>query len=448
MVEKVKYKPIDILGSSGLDHSGGQIEEEWLSQLKGEKGIAAFTEMRDNDPIIGSILYAIKTLIRQTEWRVEPSGEDPRHVELAEFVESCVDDMSTTWIDLISEVLSFLPFGWSWFEILYKQRKGRTGDGKTDSKHNDGRIGWRKFSIRAQSTLLKWEFDEEGGIQGMWQSAPPDYEIAYIPIEKSLLFRTETHKGNPEGRSILRNAYRSWWFLKRIQEIEAIGIERDLAGLPIMELPLELFSPSATSAQKQVLADFRDMIQRVRRDEYEGICLPSQTDMDGNPSGYRLSLLSSGGRRPIDVNEIVKRYESRIAMSVLGEFVLLGMDSVGSFALSSNKTTLFAQALGAYLEGVSSVFSRFAIPRLLKLNGYTDPEFYPTLTFSDIETPDVNELAGALSGLTAAGILTPDDELEKWVREFANLPVSEGESSREDSGEEPTEEETPEEGEV
>jgi hypothetical protein len=295
---------------------------------------------------------------------------------------------------------------------------------------------------------LKWEFDEEGGIQGMWQSAPPDYEIAYIPIEKSLLFRTETHKGNPEGRSILRNAYRSWWFLKRIQEIEAIGIERDLAGLPIMELPLELFSPSATSAQKQVLADFRDMIQRVRRDEYEGICLPSQTDMDGNPSGYRLSLLSSGGRRPIDVNEIVKRYESRIAMSVLGEFVLLGMDSVGSFALSSNKTTLFAQALGAYLEGVSSVFSRFAIPRLLKLNGYTDPEFYPTLTFSDIETPDVNELAGALSGLTAAGILTPDDELEKWVREFANLPVSEGESSREDSGEEPTEEETPEEGEV
>jgi phage gp29-like protein len=147
--------------------------------------------------------------------------------------------------------------------------------------------------------------------------------------------------------------------------------------------------------------------------------------MDGNPSGYKLSLLSSGGRRPIDVNEIIKRYESRIAMSVLGEFVLLGMDSVGSFALSSNKTALFSQALGTYLSGIADVFNTFAIPRLLRMNGYTDAEYYPEMTYSDIETPDINELAGALSGLTAAGILTPDDELEKWVREYANLPVPE-----------------------
>ena len=71
------------------------------------------------------------------------------------------------------------------------------------------------------------------------------------------------------------------------------------------QLPIEMLSPDATAQQKQVVNDFRDMVQRVRRDEYEGLIVPSETDMDGNPSGYKLSLLTSGGRRPIDVNEII-----------------------------------------------------------------------------------------------------------------------------------------------
>ena len=132
----------------------------------------------------------------------------------------------------------------------------------------------------------------------------------------------------------------------------------------------------------------------------------------------------------MDVDQIVKRYESRIALSVLGEFVLLGMDGVGSFALSSNKTALFAQALGTYLQGIATAFNTQAIPKLMRLNGWTDAENYPKLVFSDIETPDVQEIAGALSGLVTAGVITPDDELEGWVRDFANLPKAQSATSR------------------
>jgi hypothetical protein len=52
-----------------------------------------------------------------------------------------------------------------------------------------------------------------------------------------MLFRTKSRKGSPEGKSILRNAYRSWYFKRRIQEIEGIGIERDLAGFPTLTAP-------------------------------------------------------------------------------------------------------------------------------------------------------------------------------------------------------------------
>lgn len=66
------------------------------------------------------------------------------------------------------------------------------------------------------------------------------HEMDRIPMSKAMLFRTESVKDNPEGRSILRNAYRSWYFKRRIQEIEAIGIERDLAGLPVIHAPERL----------------------------------------------------------------------------------------------------------------------------------------------------------------------------------------------------------------
>lgn len=425
-----KYEFLDVLGSTGLKREAGQISEEWLRHLEGDKGHKIYTEMRDNDPVVGAILYAIKTLVRQTKSQINPGSDEPIAKEYAEFVENCIEDMSVTWPDFLAEVLSFLPFGWSYFEILYKMRRGYNEDAKLSSGYNDGRVGWRKFAVRSQDTLFKWEFDEEGGLMGLWQMAPPNYEQVYIPLEKALHFRTETHKNNPEGRSILRNAYRSWYFLKRIQEIEAVGVERDLAGLPVMQIPVELLASNATASQKAIVNDFRDMIQKIRRDEYEGVVIPSDTDIDGNPTGFRLSLLSSGGRRPLDVDQIIKRYESRVALSVLGEFVLLGMDGVGSFALASSKTALFAQALGVYLQSIAAVFNEQAIPRLMRLNGFTDAKNYPQLSFSDIETPDVQELAGALTGLVGAGIITPDDELEAWVRDFANLPSPDSATDR------------------
>jgi len=427
-----KYDFLDVLGSTGLNRQAGQIDEEWLKQLQGEKGQKIFTEMRDNDPVVGAILYAIKTLVRQTKSQINTASDDPVAKEYAAFVEECIEDMSVTWPDFLAEVLSFLPFGWSYFEILYKVRRGHNDDPKLSSSYDDGRVGWRKFGVRSQDTLFKWEFDDEGGLRGLWQMAPPTFEQVYIPLEKALHFRTETHKNNPEGRSILRNAYRSWYFLKRIQGVEAVGVERDLAGLPVMQVPVELLASNATSSQKAVVDDFRDMIQKIRRDEYEGIVIPSETDMDGNPTGFKLSLLSSGGRRPLDVDQIIKRYESRVALSVLGEFVLLGLDGVGSFALSSSKTALFAQALGVYLQSIASVFNEQAIPRLMRLNGWNQVEHYPSLSFSDIETPDVQEISTALTGLVGAGIITPDDELESWVRDFANLPSSDSATARRD----------------
>lgn len=218
------------LGATGLKRTSGYINEEFLPQLKGRKAVQVFKEMNDNDPTVGALLFSVDRLMRQIEWRVEPADQDSESKQAAEFVEECMEDMSTTWDDVVSEILTMLPFGWSWHEIVYKQRVGPwEKDPKKRSKYTDGKIGWRKLPIRAQETLTRWIFDETGGVRAMVQMAPPAYKQVVIPIEKSLLFRVSTAKGNPEGRSFLRNAYRPWYVKKRLEEIEMIGAERDLA---------------------------------------------------------------------------------------------------------------------------------------------------------------------------------------------------------------------------
>lgn len=423
-----------VIGRTGLNRYGGHIYEELHPKLQGSVATRIYMEMRDNDPIIGAILFLIRMLIRQSKWTVEPAGQRREDLANAKFLAECKDDMSHTWEDFISEVLSMLIFGWSYFEIVYKRRAGDGNNPAKRSKYTDGKIGWRKIELRAQETLEEWEFDDEGGIKGMWQNPPPDFGRVFIPIEKALLFRTETTKNSPEGRSILRNAYTSWYYLKNIRVFEAIGIERDLAGLPVLQVPPHILLSDASSADQTLLADLKEMVSEIKRDEREGLIVPAEsyTDSGGTEikTGYKFGLVTSGGSRQIDTNQVIKRYESRIAMTTLAEFILLGMDKVGSFALASSKTNMFAVSLGAWLDMIASVVNRYAVTRLFALNGLPLdrlPRFIP----GDIENIPLDEIGKYISDLTKVGVLIPDEALQREVRRIAKLPESDDALSEE-----------------
>jgi hypothetical protein len=413
------------LGRTGLEEFGGFIYEEFLPQLQGTKGIKIYREMSDNDPVIGAILFAIEMLIRQVDWRVEPAGTSKEEVDMADFLESNMSDMSDTWQDTISEVLSMLTFGWSFHEIVYKRRQGMQSNPDSSSKFNDGKIGWAKLPIRSQESLWAWIFSDNGDLLAMEQQPPPDYRIRSIPMEKALLFRTKVRKGNPEGRSILRNAYRPWYFKKNIETIEGIGLERDLAGLPIAWVPPELLDPNASTEDRAVLSEIKKIVRNVRRDEQEGIVYPLAYDENNNKL-YDLTLLSTGGRRQFDTGAIVQRYDSRIAMTVLADFILLGHENVGSFALSSDKTNLFSVALGAWMDSICQVFNRKAVPQLFALNGYST-ENLPKIVHGDIESIPLSDLGEYINKLSGAGYpLFPNKELEDELLRVAGLPINSG----------------------
>lgn len=404
------------IGRIGQRRYGGIIYEEFLPELRGRRGVEVFREMSENDDVIGAILFAIEMLVRQCNWNVEPGGNTAKDKEAAEFVEGCMDDMQDTWIDTISEILSFLTFGWSFHEIVYKRRMGNSKDKRLSSKYDDGLIGWMKLPIRAQETLWEWEYDDEDNLIAMTQQPPPGYGLYTIPMSKGLLFRTKSRKNNPEGRSILRNAYRSWYFKRRIQEIEGIGIERDLAGLPVIHGPegLDLWDDTIPEYVK-ARAGLEGMVKSIRRDEMEGVVLPY---------GYTLELLSSSGNRQFDTNAIINRYDTRMAMTVLADFIFLGHSETGSWALSSDKTELFAVAIGAFLDIICETFNSQGIPPLININGehFAGITDYPHMTHGDIEDADITKVSQFIKDMTGIGVLVPDDGLEDYIRQVGHLP--------------------------
>jgi hypothetical protein len=415
------------LGQSGLKRSYGYIYEELLPQLHGRKAINVYQEMHQNSSVVGAVLFAIDMFMRKVAWREEAADQSPKAQRDAEFLASVREDMSQTWPDFISEINTMLPFGWSWFEIMYKQRFNEVVDeyGRTASKFNDGMIGWDRFMPISQESWWRWDFDPYSGkVIGMWQRPAPDYSERYLPIGKSLHFRTASRKDNPEGVSVLRTAYRAWYFLKRIEEIEAIGVERDLAGIPIATVPAEMLGKNASDDDKAMVQSIIKLVQNVRRDEQEGIVWPQAYDAAGNEL-YTFKLLTSGGTRQFPTDTIISRYESRIAMTVLADFLLLGNDSsTGSYALATSKASMFQSALETWLNSIESVLNNEAIPRLFRMNGIKGP--YPKLRHDIVQKPTLTDLATLISALAGAGAqLFPDSRLENHIREFAELPVRE-----------------------
>ena len=398
------------LGVAGDNVQNGQIRaDEFLPELRGKKAVRKYREMRDNDSTIGAVMYATEQVLRDVKLHVKPANESEEAKREAEFVKSVLDDMDHTLDDHIAEALSFLSYGFAWFEVVYKRREGmQTQNLKKRSKYNDGRIGVRKIAARAPWTVNKFDVDDTtGDVLGLHQDTGRIGNTHYIPINKSLYYRTTSINGDPSGRSVLRNAYTSYEYLNNLQSIEAIAVERELAGIPVARIPAEYLSNDASTAQAGFVNNLRQILRDVKFNEQGYIILPSDTypDKDGAPTNTRLvdvELMSSNGNRNIDIDPIVRRYQHDIARSVLSEFLMLGSQG-GSYALSKSKTDLFLRALESYIQAIVDVLNKQLIERLWELNGL-NYDLMPKIEAGDVAPHDLKEIAAFLRNLNGANI--------------------------------------------
>jgi hypothetical protein len=413
MTEEIKkvgrYSEIGV--ASDYDPRWGLRGDEFLADMRGERGIKRLREMATNDPIIGAILSAMDLMIRATEVRIE--GGSAQANELVTYSLYNMQDQS--FEDFISDVLSFLPYGFSLFEIV----------AAPPSRHPQGWVTLKKLAPRAQWTIDRFETTRNGDILGVYQTST--LHSGFIPYAKLLHFRTASKQADPAGMSVLRSAYSSWYFANRIKEIEAVAIERELNGLPLFRVPSEYLAPDATDEQRAFINKVSAIARDVKRNEQGYIIIPSDVyeHADGKLTDIRLvdfELIASQGKRDIDTNQTIIRYQMDMARSALADFVLLGVNDRGSFALSKSKADLFLQALTGYVSAIASVLNRKLIPKLLAWNGIplTDA---PKLTFGRVAPVDLAELGTFIDRVSGVGVPLNDDlPTINYVLGAAGLP--------------------------
>ncbi len=393
------------VGATGLQYSHGAVYEDHVPKLQNlDSRVRIYSEMM-TDPVINAILFVIEMYVRRVEWPIVPA-EGAKGKSDAAFLEDCRKGMSHTWQDFLSEALSMLPYGFALHEIVYKLENGR--------------VMWKKLPIRAQSSVEKWVFDKNGGVRGFVQRVENDTLNRYvtIPMEKLLLFRTSVNRGNPEGKSVLRGAHKPWFFKKKLEIIEAIGLERELAGYPVMTVPGDVFADNETA--KARLQRAIDIVTNIRKDEQMGAVIPT---------GWELELLSSSGTKSNNTDGVIQRYDTRIAQSVAADIILMGHQNVGSYALAESKTALLTQAMSAWLDAIQEVLNKYAIPRLFALNGVTNREL-PKFSHGPVVAIEPLKLANILFRLAGIDAVRPDDDSETHLRSMLGLPAADPTTAR------------------
>lgn len=389
------------MGGSGTPVFDGIYDVEYKHTLSTEfssSGLRIYERMRKSDPVVRASLRIIKLGLLQGEWFVESASEDSKDEEIKEFVEEALfTRMDRTFEEVLKDSLTHLDFGFYVSEKLFKLE--------------DNLVYWKDMGYRAQTSITR--FLTQDGEPGVTQQLIGDSvkqtkskeSTVSIPMEKLMVFTNDKEGDNLRGVSLLRPAYKPWFFKESVEKIDAIGFEREAVGIPVFKMP-------DGNANTEDVAKAEEIGKNLRANEKAYVILPS---------GWELDVKYPSGSSSRSAEDTVKRYNRDIFYNVLAQFLDLGSSSVGSRSLSEDHTDVFYRSLQAVGDYVASIWNTQAIKQLVSLN-FPEATQFPKLKVTGIRRIDENSFSTALLRLTQAGILVPDDELEEFVRDLFKLP--------------------------
>jgi len=217
--------------------SGGSSEyvrvfqEEYKNNLRGRLGAKKYMEMR-NDARVRNSLKLAKTPVLAARWYVEPASSDERDIYIANFIWNNLDKwMTQSWYQFLYEVLYMLDYGHYVFEKVFDLR---VIDGQQ-------RVIWKKLAPRHPVEVLEFIYDSRGGPEAIRLVANNrKLNEVVVPIDKMLVFSYEQETGNLAGRSVLRSAYKHWFYKENLYKIDAIQKERHSIGIPVISTASQL----------------------------------------------------------------------------------------------------------------------------------------------------------------------------------------------------------------
>lgn len=410
-LSKVRTRGAKTIGVSGVVNYGGfLLESEENVKLLGVEKYKTYSNILANVSIIGAGTRYFLNLVAKPSWRVEPANQTPEAIEAAEFVQTVMDRVNTPWSRIIRRAAMYRFYGFSIQEWTAKRFK-------------DGRIGLKDIAPRPQSTITRWKTDRIGEVQGVWQTDPQNYHEIFLPREKFIYLVDDSINDSPEGLGLFRHIIEPAKRLQRYEELEHIGFETDLRGVPVGKAPFAALQRKVKSSEiTQEEADaltkpMRSFMENHIRGNKTALMMdstPYQTSDEGQkPSTtplWDIELLKSGITSQDAIYKAIMRITTEIARVLGVEGLLLGGSDRGSLALSKDKSHNFYLIVDSTITELLASYQKDFIGPLWDLNGF-DEELKPTLKADVVQFRDVESISRALRDIQTTDMTEEDAAL-------------------------------------
>ena len=265
----------------------------------------------------------------------------------------------------------------------------------------------KNLDPRGQETLDRWEFDpvDKDDTTGFWQRDPDTGALTLIPLDKTIHMTFRGRKGNPQGKSLLRDIWRLWRFIKDLENFEGIGLERSVGGMPIAELPDEPLDDAD-------LAALQEALRNLRMDEEMYMI---------TPFGLKVSPYSANmNTGPLNV--VILRKQKEMLMRGFAQFLTLGMNNVGTQALEKGSQDFFTLGLKAVQQEFLETWNQQLVPYLFRFNKFPGMTGLPKISWDTPGRVDVEAMLTAYNTGKSAMVITPTREDEEHFRAIMDLP--------------------------
>jgi hypothetical protein len=386
------------LGSTAPSPYTSWLHREYNQTLRDLSGLQKYDEMRRSDSTVRGSLRLIKTPVLSGRWFMAPASDSTKDKKIADFVWwNLTKGMSSSWPQLLNEILLMLDYGFYLFEKVFTN----------EHPQQPGKICWQKLSPRHPLEIQQWKLDEYGGPAGVEMYNPnitaPDKKIE-IPINKLAVFTFDKEAGDMTGMSVLRSAYKPWYYKSQLEKIDAIQKERHGIGVPIIKLPITFNDADKKYAE--------NLGRNLRTNDKAHVVLPP---------GWEIVFAKLEGQ-PVNALESVEYHDLQIQKNILAAFMNGGA--------KEEDQDLFLKSCRYIAEVITDVFNKYCIPQLVDYN-WAGTKAYPELKVRRIgEQGDWRTMSFALRNMVGAGVIVPDDELEKTVREEMDLPPADPKTAR------------------
>lgn len=405
------------VGNTGLRLKGvrGKVEENLSKLWKGKNKKDFISEMRLNDPYVNAWINAKNAIALKPDWVIQPRNpEDSKSKEYADLISNMLfDDMATTFNSFVLNSVTMAEYGFAISEIVLKKRQGKTDNPMTTSLYDDGLFGIAKLSPRWQNSITKWDIDNNGNIDNVYQRSD-DFGTTdvKIPYKKILHFVMNGYNGNPEGESVLRGTFASYYNKKNIERIQRETFERGFTGILDIQVPPRYMSKKYNTPEGiEMMRAIDAFLRNVKQGKEAGIIRPASKD-------FNIELIQGKTGTGLDPDKMIDRYNTEIVMCLLSDS-FMGKNKVYQGASGEQtKTKIYKSFIGIILDEIKEQINKKLIPLLFNINNL-DTEYMPYLDYGNLDDLDLQAVSWFIQSVAknCGPLMTPTYELNNFLLE-------------------------------